>query len=408
MSDREKRKRDRARRQAAHLAGKFAPVERVCHALGLPDGFTGAKWLRDAVIARRVPPPEVVLHPEAVGQLGADDLRAEIEASLHAIPVPTHPRLTAAEFFSAGATLWVYTRLMTPDEMASYPRSVRESVIPAAARVAEFHAANVTEVLGAVAVRADILSAEYTSIMDGLFWPATEFVPCSLGNVALRVTVRYAPPVRRDVAIGGETRPAYRCGGAYQSNDLRWVEWDGTALGLGRPGPFSVFVQKHAMLRACERAPIQNPQLVMDGMFTSLLNPEVADRLGDDLLVKYTLLGCHLGYLVATVAGDIVVVRTFLFLTMQGTPEARKLSERLGLRRADIEYLKLDRLDTFLHSDLRLDEELTSAFDDCGCGHLLKVWKPEVRECWQRGRAHELRAYLRMGRPRNGPGEAGR
>ena len=51
-------------------------------------------------------------------------------------------------------------------------------------------------------------------------------------------------------------------------------------------------------------------------------------------------------------------MKTFLFLTMQGTPEARCLRRKLGLSRADIEYFKLDNCFTLACSDLGEDPEL--------------------------------------------------
>ena len=54
---------------------------------------------------------------------------------------------------------------------------------------------------------------------------------------------------------------------------------------------------------------------------------------------------------------DFIFVRTFLFLTMQGTPEAKCLREKLGLSRSDIEYYKLDHFFTLSHSDLGLDPD---------------------------------------------------
>src|SRR5207302_802619 len=79
------------------------------------------------------------------------------------------------------------------------------------------------------------------------------------------------------------------------------------------------------------------------------------------------------GCLVARVVGNQVVLRTFLFLTMEGTPEARELSRRLGLSRPDIEYEGLDRLETFLSPSFRADAELAELLRECGCGSLLGI-----------------------------------
>lgn len=320
-------------------------------------------------------------------------MKYAIAALFRSTPVPTHPQLTAADFFSVGKTLYHLSGGSRLHGSNSLPPEL-QSAVP---KIAEFFRTNEKPLAEHIFRQLDMLAADYGSFYDGLFLPVPKLVGCRLGNVAWRVTVHYAPPDRRQLAVGGESRTAYRCGGAYQSDDPVWVEWDETAVGPGRSAPLPVYVQEHAVMRAFERAPIDRPHLVLDGIFTSLRKPIIVDRRGDEVLVKYTLLPTHIGYLAATITGEAVVVRTFLFLTMQGTPEARRLHDRLGLRRTDIEYLRLDRLDTFLDSDLRLDPELTAAFDECGCGDLLRLSNLKEWLLGKRGHARELRHYLGMG-----------
>ena len=79
-------------------------------------------------------------------------------------------------------------------------------------------------------------------------------------------------------------------------------------------------------------------------------------------------MGHRIGYLIADVLEDKVLVRTFVFLTMHGTPESEKLYRRLGARRIDIDRLHLDHLDTFLASDLKTDPQLKALLEECDCG----------------------------------------
>jgi hypothetical protein len=106
--------------------------------------------------------------------------------------------------------------------------------------------------------------------------------------------------------------------------------------------------------------------------------------------------GIRIGYFVGNVIGGKVLIRTFLFLTMQGTPESKLLYQRLGVRRADIERLGLDELATYLYTDLGDDEQLARILTDCGCGGLL-----ELRNTWNAGGskrecARQIRAHLRI------------
>ena len=45
-----------------------------------------------------------------------------------------------------------------------------------------------------------------------------------------------------------------------------------------------------------------------------------------------------------------IVIRTFLFVTNNGTPEGKKLAQITGLQKLDKKYLALDKLSTFMTS----------------------------------------------------------
>ena len=80
---------------------------------------------------------------------------------------------------------------------------------------------------------------------------------------------------------------------------------------------------------------------------------------------------------------DFVFVRTFLFLTMQGTPEAKCLRQRLGLSRSDIEYYKLDHFFTLSQSDLGDDPDLRRALAECGCQPFARLCRARrARSSW--------------------------
>lgn len=88
-------------------------------------------------------------------------------------------------------------------------------------------------------------------------------------------------------------------------------------------------------------------------------------------MVSFYLLGMKLGYFIVEAREGIVTIRTFLFLTNDGTPEGDKLRKHLGLAQEDKQYTGLDRLSTFLLSDIRKDQELCEVLHKTGCGVLL-------------------------------------
>jgi hypothetical protein len=96
--------------------------------------------------------------------------------------------------------------------------------------------------------------------------------------------------------------------------------------------------------------------------------------------------------------GGLVAVRTFKFLTMENTPEARLLRERLRLTRRDVDWLGLHELAAFTQTDLCDDPVLRPLMEACGCGHLFALaeagegaFAPEPKPF-----AVEMRRYLRI------------
>ncbi len=133
-----------------------------------------------------------------------------------------------------------------------------------------------------------------------------------------------------------------------------------------------------------------------DSLWYSLRTPHI-ERSGsnESVLVAHHFFGYKVGYFVAAILDDMVAIVTYLFLTMDGTPEGRRLHERLRLRRPDKEHLELDKLNTFLLSDIRKDAELAEIFRECGCGHLLNMVKDaEVPDALS-GKADEVRQYAK-------------
>jgi hypothetical protein len=69
-----------------------------------------------------------------------------------------------------------------------------------------------------------------------------------------------------------------------------------------------------------------------------------------------------------------LVVRTFLFLTFNGTPEGKRLEDFIGLKALDTKYLKMDKLSSFMTDKLKENEELRSIFERADCLHLVELY----------------------------------
>ena len=159
---------------------------------------------------------------------------------------------------------------------------------------------------------------------------------------------------------------------------------------------YPVYVQSHAIRNLHERVPIGDEGVVHDAMWHSFLSPKVTRNHKGEYLIEFRFFDYKLGYFVAEVIERSILVTTFLFLTMQGTPEAVSLFDQLRLRRPDIEQLGLDSLKNYLFTDLQKDPELASMLEACGCGHLLKLAILETEPVWKSGFARDVRKYLGM------------
>ena len=178
-------------------------------------------------------------------------------------------------------------------------------------------------------------------------------------------------------------------------------------MGLSNDGKsYPVFVQRHALDNL-----YSNPKearalfledgdwLVHDYLWQSLRNPKIRPMAGhlNKYLVEYWLNVHKLGYLVVERLDDAVLVKTFLFLTMNGTPEGDALYNKLKLRKPDKQSLELDRIQTFLFSDVQFDTELVNILGECGCGHLFRILKEPPADRIASGYASRFRHYIGLG-----------
>jgi hypothetical protein len=171
-----------------------------------------------------------------------------------------------------------------------------------------------------------------------------------------------------------------------------------------------VYVTEHTLNRLEER--------IADIRFKGYAQLEILTALTDEaskrqiirmkdnrLLVEYRLLNFKIGYLVVSIQEDVVLVRTFLLLTGNMTPEGKILREQLGLQKLDNQYLGIDKLSTFLNSDILDNEDICALFVKAGCGPLLDLCRKLKNDpAWQENEekiqlAAQMRDYLSKGEP---------
>jgi hypothetical protein len=134
-----------------------------------------------------------------------------------------------------------------------------------------------------------------------------------------------------------------------------------------------IYIQKHALRRLKERIDCLNVDEIHSALFVSFLNPEVVKISRNRILVAFLISNTKVGYLLSEYIDGAVLVHTFLFITNNGTPEGQKLTEFTGLGKLDKKYLAIDKLSSFIKSDIGKNERLRTIFEKAGCSSLLDI-----------------------------------
>jgi len=219
----------------------------------------------------------------------------------------------------------------------------------------------------------------YSRCTETMFWSSIAHGVTGK-TMIYTVHIHGAKPDSREVVLEGKKRTVWRCGcWITADSSFEWVSWpEGNLPGAdGAEGHMlPVYIQDHALRHLRERMNLKTKHSVGVGhnwLGWSLRNPVILPASENRYLVEFKYAGKTAGYFVAKKKGDCIVITTFLFLTMMGTPQAEKLHERLGIGRKTIDYLHLDQLKTFCNPDIRNDEELVAIFTECDCGHLFEI-----------------------------------
>lgn len=190
------------------------------------------------------------------------------------------------------------------------------------------------------------------------------------------VVAEFRKPESCMVRFDGQVREAIRLGWSGIDGTVEYLRVSPWVIGfkaVKEDVEYDVYIQRHALQRLDERL----------GLVTGLLHQTIFELLkvgdlsyfrnGPSSLVRFSLFGKKLGYLVCGLFEDKIVIRTFLFVTNDGTPEGKKLSELTSLQRLDKKYLEIDSLSGFLGMNIAGDPVLSEVFREAGCADLLDL-----------------------------------
>jgi len=166
--------------------------------------------------------------------------------------------------------------------------------------------------------------------------------------------------------------------GVFKNNTLIRIALTPEQLGLTgilQQLPLNVYIQAHAIDRIKERIGDSFMYTSYVDIFTAILSKKPFRSDDGGFLFPYLYSQKRLGYLKANLIENKIIIRTFLFLTNNGTPEGKKLASLLGVQKEDKKYLGIDKLSTFINSDIEENENLKRIFTQAGCSSLFEMKK---------------------------------
>jgi hypothetical protein len=217
-------------------------------------------------------------------------------------------------------------------------------------------------------------------LSKNLYWYNHDYVlpktlPAETENIIL---INSAVPETITVEIEGTLRPALRVGWAMPYTGPEWLSIKPSLLNINSPFaeiPLKVYTQSHALNRLSERIDCFWTGLVHFNMYVSLHNAKVFRDNNNNLLIEYRFFDTKAGYFRVDIVDGIIVVRTFLFVTNNSTPEGQLLEKNTGLQKLDKKYLAIDKLSTFMTSNLDKNNEVQKIFKSSGCQCLLDLYE---------------------------------
>ncbi|TRX70869.1 hypothetical protein [Carboxylicivirga sp. M1479] len=127
-----------------------------------------------------------------------------------------------------------------------------------------------------------------------------------------------------------------------------------------------VYIQAHALQRLRERvAPYHDMYIKLHFSLLMLKSISPICR-SEKLFIPYKLNSIIIGYFVAVLIVDKVVIKTFILATHASAPEGRKFQQLTGFRKHDMSYWDITKLDTFIYNNMTPDNALYPYFKESG------------------------------------------
>jgi hypothetical protein len=382
--------------------------ENVLGAFGLARQFYSLKpRFQKEIVSRSFPGVSVALHnpdleSDAATQSAIRDLQAAIDGKRGTIE-PCQKDIRLQDYFGIALSLAHQGVFFDPD---TRPSEKKPAEFIASANLAILKSDATVNALICLARTIDAAISRHSDIRVAVY--GYEFRnnrdSCGLPKIEVIVHKQVQQEKRISMSCDMGTRTCFACaanaGGLCDTAPIESVHWNNSHHPVVPPGEeWPVFIQSHLLMQLETRLKADSlfkKWYLHDCLWYSLKFPDIIAGNHGQTLASYFIDGKKAGYLPVTVENGRVVVDTFLFLTMDGTPESKRLYDKLKIQRKDREFIGWDSIETFLLSDLREDGCLRKILADCGCGHLFDLAQGGVLPHLIRGSAEQARKYLNL------------
>lgn len=190
------------------------------------------------------------------------------------------------------------------------------------------------------------------------------------------VKVKHHRPVRRSISIDGKRRPVVQFGWPIANGGIWYFKIQSAeikAIYKGEKKELEVYIQSHAVKRFEERT--KPLSLLACRLFMAKLfqNFHVAQIKDEKIFLALYYGHVRIGYFVADIIDEKVIIKTFLFITHQSTPEGRLLEKLSGLGKTDISYWRFDSVSSFLSNPPEDDSLIKKIMQEAGIHQLFDL-----------------------------------
>ncbi len=363
--------------RAHHKSDYLAKLDGLIKQAGMPEGLKGMPAKRmEFCYETRIHPFRVVSSKGLFSDKELKMASALFRIELKKIFIPLFPggeQIDLFTFYTLGMYLASIMRVIKKDlsKEALYATKQLQRFI-------DYHPDRSERAEEELSSFARLFGLLWTELDKEIVWVDLKFSDAEKTNYQLvpLLTLHKERVETSQINSGDKLRPAVKLcfptfneGLFYMRMSPHHFGFDGSFAQI----PLQIFMQAHAFARLRERLDFHVKMVVDISLYVSLSEPFVVLIEKGRGLIEMRFLEQRVGYLVAEVIEGVILIKTFLFLTNDGTPEANKLSALTGLHKLDKQYLSMDKLSSFIGSDLSASEELKELFTKAGCGSLFNI-----------------------------------